>query len=174
MSATATQFFNYLNNWLKVSVFIGSRLRYVIHTCTFQYLLFHLQNKTIHGYSQESLPELPFNPLDCEMCHLTYDEFNKSGVKTKPPSVSECWKRMLMCIPNVSLDKANCIVQHYPTLKRFVCVWGCNQFVSHSTTDSILITCGWLLGQNSAPTAVEICGHLWYKPLLTSEYIQEY
>lgn len=64
------------------------------------------------------LPDLPFNSSDSELCHITYSEFNKSGAKTKPPTVSESWKRMLMCVPGMSLEKANVVVTAYPTLHR--------------------------------------------------------
>ena len=82
------------------------------------YVRLLFQNKIIHVCSKDALPEVPFNAADVEMCHLTYADFNSSGVKSKPPTVADSWKRMLMCIPNVSLEKANVIAERYPSLTR--------------------------------------------------------
>ncbi|XP_067939786.1 crossover junction endonuclease MUS81-like [Watersipora subatra] len=75
------------------------------------------QDKIVHGYSKHSLPQLPFNMTDHEQCHMTYADFNSAGSKTKPPTVTDSFKRMLMCVPGVSLDKANAIVESYSSIR---------------------------------------------------------
>ncbi|KAF6024016.1 MUS81 [Bugula neritina] len=78
------------------------------------------QAKTIHVFSQDSLPSVQFDSADAEMCHIVYSDFNAAGAKSKPPTAGECWKRMLMCVPSLSLDKACRIVELYPTLAALV------------------------------------------------------